>query len=236
MAHRQQSISGAKNAWSGQPYCRPVFDIDWDKVFLTPQCRILSDVMFEGFIACTARFKSPHSISIGLRFKLWLGSSRTLHFFLLSHSLVDLLEYFECYESCMVHIRFSFIFGEITFSSSIHWYNREFTVDSMMSWPGPATQKQPQTMTFLPPCFAVEYEVLVLKCVSFFFVGPPCTPAMKIKLVQSLSDGRCTFFDINWGKSLLETSLSVLQSALRLNYLGRPDLAMLAVVLNVLHL
>jgi len=35
---------------------------------------------------------------------------------------------------------------------------------------------------------------------------------------------------------LLETSLRILQSALGLNLLGLPDLGMLAVVLNVLHL
>lgn len=47
--------------------------------------------MFEACLACTASFKSPHSISIGYRSGLWPGHSITLCFFFSNHSVVDLL-------------------------------------------------------------------------------------------------------------------------------------------------
>lgn len=79
--------------------------------------------MLEGFVACTARFKSPHSISLGLRSGLWLGYSRTLHFLVFSQSLVDLLVCFGSLSCCKVQFRFSFNSSDgFTCSSSTLWY------------------------------------------------------------------------------------------------------------------
>lgn len=72
-------------------------------------------VMFEGCLACTGHFKSPYSISIGLRFRLWFVHFRIHNIFPLSHFLVELLKCFWSLSCCMVNICFSFNF--------LTWYN-----------------------------------------------------------------------------------------------------------------
>lgn len=67
---------------------------------------------------------------------------------------------------CMMHIsfRFNFLTDGTAFSSSILWYNKEYIVDSMLSWPILSVVKQQQTMTFPPPMLYSWYQAFVPKC------------------------------------------------------------------------
>lgn len=51
--------------------------------------------MFVYFHVWTAIFKSPITISMEFKLELWLGQCITLHFFFLSHTLVNLLVYLD---------------------------------------------------------------------------------------------------------------------------------------------
>ena len=121
-----------------------------------PPCRILSAVWYLiGFLHVQPVLKPSQSISIGLGSGLWLGHSIILHFFLLNHSLVDLLECFGSLSCCppplQVQIldRWCQIFlKHPLIQCRIHsgFYDGGFAT---------VAARQPQTMTFPPPCFPV---------------------------------------------------------------------------------
>ncbi len=61
----------------------------------------------EGFQAWKDSLRSCHSISIGFKSRLWLGHSKTLILFFLSHSEVDLLVCLGSLSCCITQVRLS---------------------------------------------------------------------------------------------------------------------------------
>ncbi len=110
-----------------------------------------SSATLEGFWAWKDCLRSCHSISIGYESGLWLGHSKTLILFFLSHSEVDLLVCLGSLSCCITQVCLRSQTDGRTFSFRIFWYNAQFMVPSIMaSCVGPGAAK-PQTITLPPP-------------------------------------------------------------------------------------
>ncbi len=113
----------------------------------------------EGFQAWMDCLRSCHIISIGFKSRHWLGQSKTLILFFLSHSEVDLLVCLGSLSCCITQVRLSLrsqTDGR-TFSFRIFWFwvlSAEFMVPSFMA-SHPEAAKQPQTITLPQPCLTV---------------------------------------------------------------------------------
>lgn len=122
-----------------------------------------SCLMYEGFLVCTASFKSANQHLN--RIKIFDLVISIFFFFFLRHFLLDLC--FGSLSCCKVHN----CTESLTFSSTFTFWNyQEFIVDSVMvSWPGPAAAKKPQItagMRFLclNAVFGLSQTCLLLLC------------------------------------------------------------------------
>ncbi len=124
----------------------------------------------EGFQAWMDCLRSCHSISIGFKSRLWLGNSKFLILFILSHSDVGLLVCLgslSCYIT-QVHLSLRSQTDVRTFSFRIFWQRAEFMVPSIMvSRRGPEAEKQPQTITLTPPCLTIGMMFFLWNAVLF---------------------------------------------------------------------
>ncbi len=115
-------------------------------------------VMFWGCRWATRTFNSLQRFSMGLRSGDWLGHSRTLKFFLRSHSFVAravCLGSLSCWKT-QPHFIFNALADGRRFSLKISRYMAPFILSfTQISRPGPFAEKQPQSMMFPPPSFTV---------------------------------------------------------------------------------
>ncbi len=112
----------------------------------------------QSFLMETRTFSSLYRFSIGLTSGDWLGHSRTLMCFFLSHSFVALVVCFGSLSCWKLHPRpiFSVLAEGRRFSSNILWYLAPSIGPSMRrSHPVPLAEKQLQNMMFPPPCLTV---------------------------------------------------------------------------------
>ena len=102
---------------------------------------------------------------MGFRSGDWLGHSRTLLCFSLSHSFVALAVCFESLSCWKTHPRpiFSALTDGRRLSAKISRYMAPFILPSIRwSRPVPLAEKHPQSIRFPPPCFTVEMAFLGL--------------------------------------------------------------------------
>ncbi len=112
----------------------------------------------EGFRAWMYCLRSCHSISIGFKSGLWLGHSKTIILFFLSHSEVDLLVCLGSLSCCVTQVRLRSQTDSRTFSFRIHGsinYGK-----SSRSWSCKAAPDHHTTTTM----FDCWYDVLFMKC------------------------------------------------------------------------
>ncbi len=128
-------------------------------------------VMFWGCRWATRTFNSLQRFSMGLRSGDWLGHSRTLKYFLRSHSFVAravCLGSLSCWKTQPCFI-FNALADGRRFSIKISRYMAPFILSfTQISRPGPFAEKQPQSMMFPPPCFTVG--MVFFGCNSAFFL------------------------------------------------------------------
>lgn len=109
--------------------------------------------IFGGIFACTALFKSFHSIWIGFWSRLWLGNSRTLNFL---GRLTEILQVIVTLKgSLSVHLQSSNKWSRFILNIFLH--NEEFSI--MVNCPDYDAGKQPKTITFPQPCFTTVIQV-----------------------------------------------------------------------------
>lgn len=115
-------------------------------------------VRLQRHLMCSALFRSPHRFSIGFRSSLWLGHSKSLIFFWLSHSFVNFEVCFwslSCWKVKSLFI-FSFLAETWRFCAKIDWYLELFIMPSTLTKAlVPAEEKQSQSIILPPTCFTV---------------------------------------------------------------------------------
>ena len=118
-------------------------------------------VMFWGCRWATQTFNSLQRFSMGLRSGDWLGHSRTLKYFLRSHSFVArvvCLGSLSCWKT-QPRLIFNALADGRRFSLKISRYMAPFILSfTRISHPGPFAEKQPQSMMFTPPCETCKRE------------------------------------------------------------------------------
>ena len=108
---------------------------------------------------------------MGFRSRDWLGHSRTLICFFLSHSFVALPVCFWLLSCWMIHPRpiFSALTEGRRLSPNISWCMAPFILPSIgWSRPVPLAEKHPKSIRFPPPCFTVGMVFLGLYSVFIF--------------------------------------------------------------------
>ncbi len=112
--------------------------------------QILSkSLRFRGWCLATRTFRSLHRFSMGLRSGDWLGHSRTLMCFFLSHSFVALAVCFGSLSCWNTHPWPIFNALALTVHGPVH---RPFDAVQLSS---PLSRKTPQSIMFPPPCLMV---------------------------------------------------------------------------------
>ncbi len=112
--------------------------------------QILSkSLRFGGWRLATRTFSSLHRFSMGLRSGDWLGHSRTLMCFFLSHSFVALAVCFGSLSCWNTHQRPIFNALALTVHGPVH---RPFDAVQLSC---PLNRKTPQSIMFPPPCLTV---------------------------------------------------------------------------------
>ena len=126
---------------------------------------------FQGCHLATRSFSSLHRFSMGFRSGDWLGHSRTLICFFLSHSFVALALYFgslSCWKTHPWPI-FSALTEGRRLSPKISQYMAPFILPSIWwSLPVPLAEKHDQSIRFPPPCFTVGMVFLGLHSAFLF--------------------------------------------------------------------
>ena len=126
---------------------------------------------FRGCRLATGSFSSLHRFSMGFRSGDWLGHSRTLICFLLSHYFVALAECFGSLSCWKTHPRpiFSALNDGRRLSPKISRYMAPFTLPSIR-WRRPVhlAEKHPQSIRFPPPCLTVGMVFLGLYSAFLF--------------------------------------------------------------------
>ena len=134
--------------------------------------QILSkSLRFRGCRLATRSFSSLHRYSMGFRSGDWLGHSRTLICFFLSHSFVALAVCFGSLSCWKIHPRpiFSALTEGRRLSPKIFRYMAPFILPSIRwSHPVPLAEKHPQSIRFPPPCFTVGMVFLGLYSAFLF--------------------------------------------------------------------
>ena len=118
-----------------------------------------------GCCLATQSFSSLHRFLMGFRSGDWLGHSRTLICFFLSHSFVALAVCFGSLSCWKIHPRpiFSALTEGRRLSPKISRYMAPFILPSIRwSRPVPLAEKHPQSIRFPPPCFTVGMVFLGL--------------------------------------------------------------------------
>ena len=123
------------------------------------------------YIYITRSFSSLHRFSMGFRSGDWLGRSRTLICFFLSHPFVAFAVCFGSLSCWETHPRpiFSALTEGRRLSPKISRYMAQFILSSTWwSRPVPLTEKHPQSIRFPPPCFTVGMVFLGLYSAFLF--------------------------------------------------------------------
>ncbi len=113
--------------------------------------QILSkSLRFRGWRLVTRLFSSFHRLSMGWRSGDWLGHSRTLMCFFLSHSFVALVVFLgHCHAGNPIHNPFS-----------MPWPWLYIAPLMRCSCPVPLAEKHPHSIMFAPPCLMVRMMFL----------------------------------------------------------------------------
>jgi len=111
----------------------------------TPLCRSSpKSLMFRGWCLATRTFSSLHRFSMGLRSGDWLGHSRTLMCFFLSHSFVALAVCFGSLSCWKTHPRP--IFNALAGFNAWPWWHMTSIIPSVRcSCPVPFAEKHPKS-------------------------------------------------------------------------------------------
>ncbi len=168
----------------------------------------------EGFRAWMDCLRSCHSISIRFKSGLWLGHSKTLILFFLSHSEVNFAGVFGIMSCWITQVRLSLrsqTDGR-TFSVRISDRVQNSWSSIMASRPGPEAAKQPQTITLPPPWLTVEWCSFYEMLYWFYVRCNGHTPSKKLNFCLISPQNICPkvlgIIKIFFGKC--ETSLCVL--------------------------
>ena len=148
---------------------------------------------------------------MGFRSGDWLGHSRTLTCFFLSHSFVALAVYFGSLSCWKTHPRpiFSALTEGRRLSPKIFRYMAPFILPSIRwSRPVPLAEKHPQSIRFPPPCFTVGMVFLGLYS-AFLFLQTRRVELMPNSSILVSSDpitfsqassgsSRCSLANFRW--------------------------------------
>ena len=180
-----------------QQVCTDLGRIGWISVH--PSLQILSKSL--RFWGCRlATWSSLHRFSMGFRSGEWLGHSRTLICFFLSHSFVALAVCLGSLSCWKTHPRpiFSTLTEGRRLSPKISQYMAPFFLCSIRwSRPVPLAEKHPQSIRFPPPCFTVGMVFLGLYS-SFLFLQ-----TRRVELML--------YFCLIWPHHLLPSLLRIIQ-------------------------
>ncbi len=141
----------------------------------------------EGFRAWMDCLRSCHSISIGFKSGLWLGHSKTLILFFLSHSEVDLLVCLGSLSCCITQVRLS-LRSQTDFLKECRIHGSINYGKSSRSWSCKAAPDHHTTTTM----FDCWYDVLFMKCcVGFMPDVTGHTPSKKFNFCRISPQNIC---------------------------------------------